>query len=68
MTVHVALHNNGHVNNRSKSSQHQENLNGHLHSLHCGYTSLQHNRNVQPLSMNWIRGTSIKRLLELVAA
>ena len=58
-----------------------KNLDGRLHSLHCGYPSLQHNRNIQPLSI-WapssqstagncrcmVTGTSTEELLQEVAA
>ena len=43
---------------------HLWNLAGLLQSLHCGYTSLLHNKKVQAVSMNWIWGTIRKYTLD----
>ena len=41
--------------------RHLESLSGQLHSLHCGYTSLEHNRKVHHSVDELIRSMSMKR-------
>ena len=57
----MALHNNGYVNNLSKS------ITWRISTVICTVCTVgtrlccTHNRNVQPMSMNWIWGTSNQR-------